>query len=795
MSLLDRVFTVCRNLVGKGWDELLSDSYGLNIDQPDKSSLKRELSRPLRRKKQVPGFEDFVETGIAGLVAGSPAHSLLYHALASPNVLTKTDGSRLEGFPTLAEIEAVENYVFGLQPPSLEELSARAGVETLTIVVFAYEYRPAAQTCHGRHADMAYSRTGVARVGTVPPSYHPELRGFLPDSADPFDIAVSPSRFAPYLAVQRQGDKTAFLPMRFRSKKGPDDPENWVPDGRRNFWVPIHKLFSGRECLRGLDLKISLSTTHVNEKIHRIHKVLDQTPRTTPPYRFTEGIAEFSRDSEHGAGTLVPEPHRRLVEPAELPNGKPLTFQVPPGTTTFSSFDLGGRSGPEYVHIRTEIREDQEINLNDLDETTLMKQLGAGNYKALQYVDFTGDGWIAVDCPQLKRAAGVSAKPLPAYSLVTAPDFFPSCDQRELMEWTGSVGVPPALRGQIWNVVPDTLCDVRLAANIQLPKSPFDADDETMTAVVGLDGPAPSGAPLVTVDAQRHSHLPDDAAGVFAPGWDVGQDTVKVNGVKTDHLAAYRLGSPFPEDAKLCAALSTFWPAVAPDATREMEPSKGNESGTVSPMTDQEIGQIGDLPWDGVLGPQVVRDGDEEFAEFASFQHVDYVRNALNRKFTSRLTARVDASEYERRIMALALAYLALGTERVPKRTAPVLIRKFRNDGIVRRDSEACFWKLLSFQVAPRGIPELQQAQLDAQTVLPSAFVYRLELFPVAVLTNGEPSEGPVIRAPDIHKKRIRITERFILFVDPETRLALLRSDRRPKWRPWSLSPGSTVIH
>ena len=29
-----------------------------------------------------------------------------------------------------------------------------------------------------------------------------------------------------------------------------------------------------------------------------------------------------------------------------------------------------------------------------------------------------------------------------------------------------------------------------------------------------------------------------------------------------DHLAAYGLGSPFPEDSKLCAALSSFWPAV-----------------------------------------------------------------------------------------------------------------------------------------------------------------------------------------------------------------------------------------
>src|SRR5262249_4088801 len=207
----------------------------------------------------------------------------------------------------------------------------------------------------------------------APANYHPELRGFLPDAdANPFDISVSPSRFAAYLAVQRQGDESAFLPMRFRSKRRPDDPDDWVADNRRKFWVPIHKLFSGKECLRGLDLKVNLSATHVNEKIYRVHKALNQAPRTTPPYRFTHGIAAFSTDAQHCTGTLVPEPHSRLVEPAELPDDKPLTFLVPPGTTTFSSLELGAASAPEYVHIRTEITDGQEIDLNQLDEKALM---------------------------------------------------------------------------------------------------------------------------------------------------------------------------------------------------------------------------------------------------------------------------------------------------------------------------------------------------------------------------------------------------------------------------------------
>src|SRR6185437_1168933 len=95
--------------------------------------------------------------------------------------------------------------------------------------------------------------------------------------------------------------------------------------------------------------------------------------------------------------------------------------------------------------------------------------------------------------------------------------------------------------------------------------------------------------------------------GVFAPGWDISTDRTRASGTQVQHLAAYGLGSPFPEDSKLCAALSTFWPAVAPDATRTFQPN--NKWPTVSPLTDEEIGITGNLPWDGETGPHFVDNG------------------------------------------------------------------------------------------------------------------------------------------------------------------------------------------
>ena len=70
---------------------------------------------------------------------------------------------------------------------------------------------------------------------------------------------------------------------------------------------------------------------------------------------------------------------------------------------------------------------------------------------------------------------------------------------------------------------------------------------------------------------RRHLQLPDGMAGLFDPGWDVSQDRTADNRF---FLANYGLGTPFIEDAKLCAAPSTFWPGVSPDSAREFQPAK-----------------------------------------------------------------------------------------------------------------------------------------------------------------------------------------------------------------------------
>jgi hypothetical protein len=84
MTLIDDVQAVCR-LAPQGWADLLAQ-HGLDITA---SSLAEELARKLPGiRRDRPGFEDFAMEGRRGIEPGSPARSLLYHALASPNVAT-----------------------------------------------------------------------------------------------------------------------------------------------------------------------------------------------------------------------------------------------------------------------------------------------------------------------------------------------------------------------------------------------------------------------------------------------------------------------------------------------------------------------------------------------------------------------------------------------------------------------------------------------------------------------------------------------------------------------------------
>ena len=602
MSLIDDVKSVCDRLATLGWRDLILAVTNdvLDISQPSAQKFAEALDAEMDVDSSVPGFGDFSEDRARGIEAGNPAASLLYHALASPGVNLVPGEATPIGplsqpivdFPTVAELDTVENFIFAKAGRSLDDIRQHAAEllnissnsVQLGVAVFASEYRPASETPHQRYADLCLSRTGVARVGTAGAIYDGKLRGYVPfrDGDTAHTIRVLPCRYATWLAARSSAKENRFGPS--RTQPG---------DASRDFWVPVHKLFDGGECVRGRSLQVTLVARHQNRKIERLHRHLEDegfpsgfsaADRQNPPFIKEHGLADWLDIFQGGSGLLGPQP-QPLAERASF-NNVHLTFETPAmsggsfgnafsPTLTLESPPPPVRPWPEYAHVRFDVQNGNAVYFGD--RANAVADATAGGYRALNISDSTADGWIKA------TVSGIGElKSTPAYSLIAAPDFFPAVDQREVFEWwenTRKPTVVPTLPQWLqeliqegfwdfWRAPPIPLSDERSAPNITLTDSGFDDGDDTVTSIVTpLQRIDLRKSKPATASTQRHAVLPDAAAGVFVPGWDISADRIPGLGAR-NHLSAYGLGSPFPEDAKLCAALSTFWPAAAPDTQR-----------------------------------------------------------------------------------------------------------------------------------------------------------------------------------------------------------------------------------
>lgn len=782
VPLIDSVAAACRRLAPLGWRSMLRDVTGGELDITA-ADLHAELVKPLSHiDRNYPGFGDFDIAGKRGIEAGRPDQSLLYHAFASSTVTTDRQGNTLAGFPTIAEIDAVENYVYGVTPPTLGELRRRFADKPLAIAAFALQYRNTPNSVHGRHAELCFARAGVARLGTTGPLYNDRTRAFEGlDATNPFAFRVVPQRFAAYLAVQMKGDYRSFGPQDFlepNSNKGEQDEG----DENRDFWVPVQKLFNGTECIQGYTLALDIDRDLRNDELARFHQFLDTNGYLNnwrgadlDKFPFTirdEKIASFSENTSFGPGVIVPKPAPLFV--AAQYDGKPVTFPVDPRYTSnpenleYSSMQVLPAAGsdnpfnyfasrspdtqrpaPEYLNVRHKVLPDGSVvNLND--DPNLMTVIKNGGYQAQHYIDFTGDGWVIARCSQLEFEIPDS---VPAYCMVGPPDFFPKVRQRELMLWWQN-DVPAVLRDTLWPLPPFALSQTRIAANITLPIG-FSIDDVTVSAIVTQ--PQSGGGPVQTPNGplpETLTGLPDASPGLFDPGWDTSQGIyfTDVQAPIQKFLVGYGLGSPFVEDAKLCASLGNYWPGISPDATREFQPNK-LLGGAVTPwpsnapMTDEEIGitpVAGDknLPWDGVRGPsERIIDGNH-YAAYQDVMRVDYVD--MPKTMTAALTSRVDLAEYEARVLAMEAVYWALG---------------IRGGSYVQSMTEKSKWSVLSFHGADDNDPELAEAEQALAVKLTGPHRYRFVVFRSNVNANDkhDPADPRIVL--------IEMIDRVVLYV------------------------------
>ena len=698
MALIDEVQAILNRLADHGWRELFA-VHGFDIDASD---LAAEVLRSLETiNRGQDGFEDFAASATQAIEPGRPSHSLLYHALASPNVHPTGDGqpsSNPESYPTLSELDMLENFIYSL-------VADRNDLDDTFVAVFAYQYRVASRTSHLRHADMAYSRTGVARVGTAGPNYDRSRRSFwvLPEDGTNA-IAVLPARYGAFLARRAKPRATGSV------QGGHDRLAN------EEYIFPLHKLFPGSECLDGHTVSLDYLEFHRNEKLRMTHLLPESDGGLTVPAGFDISKEPYVRDSTNGGNLasrqdvgssvlILPTPGATLVRTVSQRNSvtnreQIVHFRVPEARTidrrgrrkprnriVSSSLQIPAfgrdRRAPEYVGMRHQVDPDGPVNqtltrLSNLPDQEYDQLMKDGTYAAAHFTDDSADGCVEAIVAGLPTAIQ-SRRSMLAFSLVTAPDFFPLADQVEVETDRTITGVEPLSKG-------------RLPVNPFLPRPSapqdvaFDRRDKTVTAIVGDFALGPMTS-VVGHPNRMVSFLPDGASNVFAPGWDTSRST---DG-RTAYLTSSGLGSPFPEDAKLCAAIASFWPAVAPDNGRTFGNDRDPEKidiflGNQLPMLDEELGfhpahqrvASGELRpyagWDGEFGPFFEHANGNLYVNYVAIERSDYINHTLDGLIGLSLTAAVQSEELIARHQAL------LASERVlqPGRQSVVCLVVFR---------------------------------------------------------------------------------------------------------------------
>lgn len=670
-TLLQQITSICTRLAPFGWATLMN-RHGFDIQAQNlETELYKDLSETIDRN--ISGFEDFISSGRRAIEPYIPCKSLLFHAFASPNVHPGPSNSPVDNknaYPSLEELDILENFIFSTEHNKSGAIirdqtffTSNFIADNLMVAVFAYQYRPGARTVNGKYADFAYSRTGVSRVGTTEYCYVPSKRTFwtIPDNEED-KIPVLPARYGVFLAEKRKAARK-------------DDVLLNQPNDNRDYIFPIHKLFAGDSCVRNLTIpSFEYKENHISEKLKRAfnfiapqsnHFDLDQ-----PPFFISSKLhgGLVTLESKGASTLLIPISTDNLVNIAKQQE-KFVSFEVPSENGEnrfFTSFQIPThgqiRTGPEYLNIRFELLSNNSVqNVSSQfppnKHKQYLKKVNSGGYQAVQFADNTCDGCIL---PQFQVQFPLTNKLMPAYSLVTAPDFFPLCDQIEIMKWLEDNGLEK--NEHFSQGGPAPLFRERLPINpfIQLPASTasafsFSANPHTTTAIVSMSVFAHSNA-VVEKDHNQVSFLPDAASGVFAPGWDIS--LVFDKAFNAPFLSSSGLGSPFPEDSKLCAALNSFWPAVAPDASQTF-----GDFPTAFPMLNSELGyhskhplvvtarKEASLGWDGEQGPFF--EGNFEFVNYTSIERSDYTANALDGKISLKQLCLVGAREWIKRMTIL----------------------------------------------------------------------------------------------------------------------------------------------
>jgi len=676
-------------LIKNGWSAYLKDKLGVNLALTG-DALKAELVKDLDASKlkalvdnAESGFDDFA--GMNLIKPGFPAYSLLYHALASPRVRP----AGILVYPELAQLDTLENYIYALvEWGHLKTIYNVNSNDELVLAVFAYEYRPAFKTPHHQHADMVFSRTGVARVGNADLAYDAINRFYTnkPKAGIPVQkAAVVPARYGLFIAKRV---KSTDINLMTTGIYKPGDKFDDHEDHQRTFLQPVRKVFHN-DVLFG-EGKLTFGESHKSEKLYKLteHTNLQFYNNLKPTVRDSSYlIVQDPKSTNVNSSFLVISQPKELIRIAKEGN-KPLYFLVPPMIpgkggysenryfTSYNTQDVQdvellvkvkGNGGyqkipNEYTEPRTQplflniTHQQDTVNAAGYREVVkdadFEKRLNDGKFQAPLFEDSICEGKVTaqINVPASGMLAGLYNDVLPAFSIVTAPDFFPQVDNFDIIAFDVNPGTEVG-KSNFYEGGVASLATARLIPNPKWIVPNDRSDNQTYTAVLTYKSKNPTSAaangrfknPSLPKGYIVSGFLPDVASSVFAPGWDITYSADKPGSTDV-YLSTEGLGSPFVEDMKLCAASNGMWPASSPDAARTYQGSLDpwSRNATAIPLLDNEIGFHKNSPacktlmekesfgWDGVQGPYLdMRDG-KWVVNFADMGRADVVQNALD---------------------------------------------------------------------------------------------------------------------------------------------------------------------
>jgi hypothetical protein len=677
-----------------GWEKYLKDTTGLDLSKVNTNNQDELFSELKQPRPEGKGFDDFA--GVRAIEPGQPAFSLLYHALASP--LVQPDGFDKSQYPSLEQIDRLEDYIYGLKN---FDLSLEVLKRDYALAVFAYEYRPAFKTPHHRHADLVFSRTGVARIGEESMHYDEPNRCFTNCPIDPAHIqkiAVMPARYGLFLSkIVKVSAKEIVLAG-----------ENKLQDPELYFLLPVRKLFND---------DILINTQPVVFQEHHIAEKLKGLV-TDPRYKLNvDGSHQFDFDAypflmesrtvsteespasqlviikKNSSSALLIPTKQSLIKPA-IQDNRYIKVEVPEGSesnnryfTTYNSLGMvegieiltgqtektrttnllnRPRNTPLYLNIRHQLNGENPpfAHLNEQQEIN-------DKHMAVLFVDHLCDGSIWIDTRKWNSAhlpMELFNCCLPAFSIVTAPDFFPLVDNFDLLCYDIDTISNTGQESHFYEGGLSSLSSSRIKPNPHTLSFPNSIALErqklayTYTSVLSSLNNTPISIPAERQILFRQTHLrqnkstsflPDTCSFVFAPGWDVtygndGSFNTSRDRQQNSYLSTRGLGSPFPEDMKLCAAMNGMWPVSSPDAARTFQGSlyEDARNPTAIPLLDIEIGIHKDSPyndlipegsepyesfgWDGEQGPFLALGKGSFVVNFTDIRRADYVANLLN---------------------------------------------------------------------------------------------------------------------------------------------------------------------